>query len=213
LDDFFDLIRRNIVGFRKKHPEFNEIPIIVETETNSRFDGDIVEKYLSFQRIFGMDDNFIGDLEFAAESSTKRTGVIKTYPRTRQYVFHFNNALVANKFKISKRLSTSNRNIGIKRILKEAKDEMCRFSWPDVDHDNPRYINRRGPSGKVGGKNDDMSIVIQMLVFYAYTRKVEKEAMHHYIKIHANGNHRSNDISSIINQPPREFRRQGFLLM
>ena len=73
----------------------------------------------------------------------------------------------------------------IKTILREARDEVARFQWPDSDHDNARYSSsRRGPSGKVGGHNDDMSIVIQMLIHFAITKKVEHENIQVFIQNH-----------------------------
>jgi len=176
------IIRNNIVRFRIEHPEFDTLPIIVETETNSRFDGDVVQKFLTFERIFDRTEKNVGDIEFAKDVKLKRTGVIKTYSRTNSYVLNFNEALRFGKLKISDNVSTGNEKLSVKRILREAKDELVRFSWPDVDHDNNRYRKQRGPSGKMGGKNDDMSIAMQMLVHYTGIRQFERETLKRYVK-------------------------------
>lgn len=168
------------MDFRIKHPEFDSLPIIVETETNSRYDGDIVREHLTYNQVFRRGLKQIGKVEFASDQSINRTGVIKTYPRTRSYVFNFNEALKFQTFKILDTISTSNEKVSITRILREAKDELARFAWPDIDHENPRYTRRRGPSGKIGCKNDDMCIALQMLLYYSRVRKVERAALEHY---------------------------------
>lgn len=180
LDEFLEIVRENIVEFRIRHPEFDKLPIIVETETNSRFDGDVVEKHLTFERVFDFTRKNVGIVEFARESTISRTGIIKTYPRTISYVWYLNETLALGQLKILSNCTTLN-TLGIDRILKEAQDEFIRFSWPDVDYDNTRYTRRRGPSGKIGGKNDDMCIAIQMLVYTARTRVFEKNMIKSYI--------------------------------
>jgi hypothetical protein len=172
-----------VVKFRIKHPEFDNVPIIVETETNSRFDGDIIEKHLLFEKAFELTEKPIGKIDFAQDESIKRRGVIKTYQRTRSYVFQFNQMLSSSKFRFLSNTTTAHPTLSSRRILREAKDELARFCWPDVDSENIRYSTRRsGPSGKLQGKNDDMCIAILMLVYFSITRRVERIAIEAYEK-------------------------------
>lgn len=182
--NFLEIVRRNVVKFRINHPEFDNIPIILETETNSRFDGDVIKQHLLFEKAFEFTEKPIGKIDFASDESIERTGIIKTYQRTRNYVFQFNQALSFSKIGFLSNVTTGNHTLSINRILREAKDELVRFCWPDVDYENIRYTKRRGPSGKVHGKNDDMCIALLMLVYFSNIRRVERKAIDLYYEKH-----------------------------
>jgi hypothetical protein len=172
-----------VVRFRIDHPEFDSVPMIVETETNSRFDGDVIKKHLLFEKAFEFTEKPIGKIDFAQDESINRTGIIKTYQRTKSYVFQFNQMLSSSRFKFLSNATTAHPTLSSRRILREAKDELVRCCWPDVDPENIRYsTRRRGPSGKVQGKNDDMCIAILMLVYFSITRRMERIALDAYEK-------------------------------
>lgn len=166
------------------HSEFRDIEIIVETETNARFDGDIVQKFLTFEQVFQTREgaDHIGQITFAGEQNGKRKGVIKTYERSRQYLWRFDNSIASCKMKIAEKISTSNTTTTIDKILREAKDELLRFSWPDTDDKNPRYSRRKCASGKFSGKNDDMAVAILMLNYYCIQRDSENKFLEYYHK-------------------------------
>lgn len=171
--------------FRREHRDFREIPIWYEIETNARFDGDLIQRYLTFDKVFARKANLIdfetGDLMFPSDPSGRieRVGVVKTYPRTISYVVYFNDVLRGQKLKILNNFTTSHHKLGRKRVLREARDELERFVWPDMDSENTRYRHQK-ITGKVGGKNDDNAIAWQMIVYYSRVREVEQEQMKVY---------------------------------
>ena len=127
----------------------------------------------------------IGKIEFARDIGKEKYGITKTPERTKQYTFQTLETFRAGRFKILDKAITGNEKLKIKSVLREARDEMCRFQYPDSDHDNVRYTkSRRGPSGKVGGRNDDMCIAIQMLIYYSITKKIEHEIVDDYVRNH-----------------------------
>lgn len=165
LDEFTGFLKRNVVDFRTKHQEFKNIEIQVNTETNSRFDGDIVEKVMEAEILL---NPYLGPITFNSDNSIARSGIIKTSKRTKEYILSTFSTLQNNHLKIADNFTTSNEDVSDNRILLEIREELCRFRWPEDDPDNERYRGRiRGATGKgTGGKNDDMAIAIMMMIYF-----------------------------------------------
>ena len=139
MDAFFNIIAKNIQDFRRKFKTLRRVPLAICVETNSRFDGDGVRKLLTFQNLFG--DNAearIGNFSFEVDNSIDRAGIIKTYERTKSYLLYFDHILNEKKLRIHEDVQTSNRDQKVDNFVREARDELGRFMWPDVDFDNPR---------------------------------------------------------------------------
>jgi len=192
---FFSVIAKNIQDFRRKYKNLRRIPLAICVETNSRFDGDAVRKLLTFQNLFGQNaEARIGNFSFEVDNSIERTGVIKTYERTKSYLLYFDHILTEKKLRIHEHAQTANTDQPVERFLREAKEELGRFMWPDVDHDNPR-LKKTKIGGKTScGKNDDVAIVTLMLVYYAKVRRRRNEMVAEY---HASRNRDPNNVGYI----------------
>lgn len=182
---------------------------MIETETNSRFDGDVVERYLTYQTVFSKagkdyvpDDgnsNFtigenqptlvqtdlgimstapveLGELIFPSDPSgrVQRTGVIKTFQRSKEYLYYMDQALRNKWLKLYDKFSTPNPKLPSHVIRDECLKELKWFVWPDTDDKNMRYKSGK-ITGKIGGRNDDNAIAILMIMFYARIRDAQKE--------------------------------------
>ncbi|MHA1682408.1 MAG: hypothetical protein ACTSUE_15835 [Promethearchaeota archaeon] len=80
---------------------------------------------------------------------------------------------------MSTKVDTANQKKNINVMLKETKDELMRYAWADEDPDNIRF--KKGKvSGKIGRKDDDKAIVLQMLTFFVYERRIDKVAIEKY---------------------------------
>jgi len=192
LSELFALVRRAIYTFRRKFTEFRNLPIWFEIETNARFDGDVIMEYFNREQIFRSvmhndGDIDLGEMVFPCDPSgrIKRVGIVKTLPRTKNMVMYTNDVLTRNALKIYEKFTSSHQRLDPARVLKEARSEMERFSWPDVDDENIRYKKRK-ITGKVFGKCDDNAIAIQMNVYYAKIRDMEKDAISDFRKMHDN---------------------------
>lgn len=199
-----------MLHFRRTYREFKDLPILIETETNSRFDGDAVETYLSYQSVFnkktreytpgveeGRDftlgdnqqniiqtplgmltqsDVDLGVLIFPKDPSgrVQRTGVIKTFSRTKGYLMYMIEALTMKTIRVYDKFSSPNARLSANIIKGECMNELKSFVWPDVDDTNSRYRSSK-ITGKIGGKNDDNAIAVLMIIFYARIRDAENE--------------------------------------
>lgn len=163
------MILTNVKKFRSEYVELRNIPINVITETNARFDGDMVSKILTHDAtVLGMND-LLGKMSFYRDENMMRAGTVKTIPRTKQYIIHFQFALQLDKIRVHENLSTASTTLSANVLLQQMKDELSAFRWPDVDCENPRLVSGRvrKATGKIGGKNDDIAIGVLMLVYFS----------------------------------------------
>ena len=183
---FIGTIRDSAFSFRKYFPEFAEIPLCFEIETNSRYDGDTVCTWFSEERIFSQirqDQKYIslGEMIFPTDPSGNihRVGHIKTLQRTRQYIFTTSDFLNRSALKIYDTFRSINSKLSTRRVLRESKDEMKRLAWPKDDPNNPRYSGNRGGTvtGKFMGKRDDNITAIQACIYYTQVRLVENQTI------------------------------------
>ena len=149
---------RNCVDFRRRYPEFQHKPLVVATETNARYTGDMVREYLC--NCSSRESSNLGELRF---HSTKqpRTGIVKTHPITVRYIRRFDEAITAGAVRIHDKVGTMNERTKVETHLAKLKQELLRFVWFDSDSDN---VTKRKITGKWRQESDDRAMVALMLV-------------------------------------------------
>lgn len=160
-----------MIEFRTKFPELSHLKVVVITESNSRWDANIVADVLTSRGNRERDDrgrSLIGELEFLGEYGSKKFGSFKDRKKTTKYVFHMANALRENTFRVHPRVSTANpSNPDAEHMVKQLGDQFKQFRWPDVDRNNARHSMSSRISGKRFG-SDDLAIAAMMLKFYSF---------------------------------------------
>jgi len=167
--EFAKMILTNVRKFREMYVELRNLPINVVTETNARFDGDAVRKILTHDANWLGMSRLLGRMEFFRDDNLLRDGIVKTIPRTKMYILKTQFALQDSQIRVHQKLSTANEVLSPDVLLRQMKTEMSNFRWPDVDADNVRLMGGRvkRATGKIGGRNDDLAIALQMLVYFA----------------------------------------------
>jgi len=159
----------NVVKFRQTHIQLRDIPLNVVTETNARFDGGAVRDILTHGANLMNMQSVVGKLEFYRDENLLRDGTVKTIQRTKRYITHFQMALERVRIRVHENLSTANRETSAETFLRQMRQELANFRWPDVDCESLRLMSGRvrKATGKIGGQNDDMAIVAQMVVYFS----------------------------------------------
>jgi len=183
--EFEEFVSRNLKAFRRSYRELLSVPLVVVVETNSRFDGDVLQAAITREVNRG-GGGYLGHVSFYRDDGLKRFGVIKTMVRTKEYIVCLSELLQTRRLRFDAKLSCPQEAVTGAEIKTKAKRQLLRMQWPDADVDNPRFKSRMGKaSGKVGGKNDDMATAIMMLAYYptvdlardAFARAIDRGAM------------------------------------
>lgn len=170
LDDLRHFVKRNLIGFRTHFKELGSKMCVVCTESNGRYDGDSVKSVLDgrvsiFSNLDSKSREIIGPVSFLSDNGVK-AGFNKTPLRTKGYIYLADEIFKTDGLKVHNRFGTSNIDgAEPKHILEDAKAELNRFRWPDLDPDNPRYKGR--VTGKFQGESDDLAISILSFLFFA----------------------------------------------
>lgn len=178
VEHLYDVVTRNIVKFRSEYRALRDRPIVVVVEANARFDGQNIKNHLlgSGAALRRRGPN-LGRLEFASDNG-RTTGINKTAARTDEYIRHMNAALRESSIAFERRICTGNTRASIKTVLSELEQELRRFTWSDLDPDNPRFSKRRRTAsgkGRSGNENDDMAVATLMLVYFSFIYRTRPE--------------------------------------
>lgn len=167
--EFSKFVLDNVIKFRQTYIQLRNIPLHVVTETNARFDGGAVREILTHGANLMKMQSVVGSLEFYRDENLLRDGTVKTIQRTKQYIIYFQMALERVRIRVHENLSTANRDTSAVTFLRQLRQELANFRWPDVDTESLRLMSGRvrKATGKIGGQNDDLAIVAQMFVYFA----------------------------------------------
>lgn len=173
-EEFKQFVRQNVLEFRRKFPEFNKKKLVVCTESNGRYDGDLVKDVLFDEGPVFKSDRFtnelIGEIEFLSDNGLK-SGINKTRQRTMHYILHTSDHVRTDRLLIHHKVGTGNTNPAntIEKILAELLSQLCRFKYPDADPDNSRYSTGSGKiTAKCHGQNDDVAVTLMMLIYFSF---------------------------------------------
>jgi len=172
LDDFTGFVKDNIVDFRRNHRELRNKEIRVYTETNTRYDGDLVRKVIEAEVLMNPD---IGPISYFSDDNIVRSGVLKNERRTKEYILTTFATLQNKHLHIQENFSTTNKDISISRVLLELREELCRFHWPDDEDHNKRFVRKSATGKGKGGRNDDMAVAVMMVVYFSAFARTLRE--------------------------------------
>lgn len=177
---FWSFLSRNMKSFRRKFIQFKQLPLVMVCETNSRFVGDTVKKYMIDENKYV--NNPFGPIKFEYDDCIQRCGIVKTYQRTIDYVLGFDGVIHNRCLKIHDDVNTANLTVSLKNIIKRSHTELSGFLYPDQDTENPR-LRKIKIGGKDGGQNDDLAIVWLMIVHFCKIRKRRLDGARTYLKL------------------------------
>lgn len=186
-DQLENFLEQNIVQFRDEFNELRNMPMVVITEANGRYDGDTIASFLSGKKTEMIMPNFNGGVsEFKTKKAEygpiahyrqkgkQKFGIHKDPKLTTCYVNHMHELINNANFFPSKDFNTYNRTEGKEKILDEIKDGLKVFRYMDKDPYNPAwgktsdyYTSYRRTTGKINGKNDDLTIACLMLGYFS----------------------------------------------
>ncbi len=96
-----------------------------------------------------------------------KAGVCKTEATTRDYQFLLQTALAADSLKFDEDLWTVTREKTPQCMLDMLQEQMLRLHWASKRATDEMGTDKHKLTGKIGTKNDDLSIAVQMLLYWA----------------------------------------------
>lgn len=98
----------------------------------------------------------------------QRPGVVMTHESKNRYHKMMTTCLYQGKLLFERDLFTTSRNLTVKRILPAVREQFERYHW-EVRQARDNYGKRSlALTGKMGTKNDDMCVALQMIYDYGH---------------------------------------------
>jgi hypothetical protein len=170
-EEVHDLVSNNIIEFRNVFGIDKKLVIVYESQ--ARWCGSDMESWMrekSKNSLYFDEIYFITEGKRCRDERTKKNYGINIFEaRLDNYVNHFESGLSRDCLYISSQFDCyqiEKKKLNPDYFLKESEEQICRFRH-FVKKQNPGEILKNN-SGKVGKKNDDISIVWLMCVYWCF---------------------------------------------
>jgi hypothetical protein len=100
------------------------------------------------------------------EEKGKKPGICKTAALTRGYQFLLCQSLASDGIKFGVDLFTVTREHSPTSMMEMLREQLERLHWETAPASTPLGVDKSKLTGKVGSKNDDLSISVQMLLYF-----------------------------------------------